>query len=116
MYWNNKTVWSEGMFLQPQHFQQHDRYLEKQLEGRTAPLLGYSWGFSHIELDAAALMLGKIQLAAARGIFPDGTPFDFPHQDSPPMPLDINIDSNGNSIDIKAADGDTTMTKTITKD
>jgi CheY-like chemotaxis protein len=25
---NNKTVWSEGMFLRPQHFQQHDRYLE----------------------------------------------------------------------------------------
>ena len=98
MYWNNKTVWSEGMFLQPQHFQQHDRYLEKQLEGRTAPLLGYCWGFSHIELDAAALMLGKIQLTTARGIFPDGTPFDFPHQDSPPMPLDINIDSKDEVI------------------
>ncbi len=98
MYWNNKTIWSEGMFLQPQHFQQHDRYLEKQLAGRTAPLLGYSWGFSHIELDDAALMLGKIQLAAARGIFPDGTPFDFPHQDSPPVPLDIDIDSKDEVI------------------
>ncbi|MCP6146127.1 hypothetical protein, partial [Pseudomonas aeruginosa] len=27
MSWNNRVVWSEGMFLRPQHFQQHDRYL-----------------------------------------------------------------------------------------
>lgn len=92
MAWNNKIVWSEGMFLQPQHFQQHDRYLEKLLEGRSAPLHAYSWGFSDVELNAAALMLGKIQLTAARGIFPDGTPFDFPHQDKPPIPLEIDAD------------------------
>jgi type VI secretion system protein ImpJ len=92
MPWNNKIVWSEGMFLQPQHFQQHDRYLERLLEGRTGPLLGYGWGFSNIELDATALALGKIQLAAARGILPDGTPFDFPHQDDSPAPLEIGTD------------------------
>ena len=92
MSWNNKVVWSEGMFLQPQHFQQHDRYLEKLLEGRTSPLLGHSWGFSTIELDNDALMLGKIQLTSARGIFPDGTPFNFPHQDGPPLPLEIDTD------------------------
>ncbi len=90
MSWNNKVVWSEGMFLQPQHFQQHDRYLEKLLEGRTSPLLGYCWGFSTIELDDDALMLGKVQLTSARGIFPDGTPFNFPHQDSPPLPLEVD--------------------------
>ena len=92
MRWNNKIVWSEGMFLQPQHFQQHDRYLERLLEGRTGPLLGFGWGFSSIELDATALALGKIQLAAARGILPDGTPFDFPHQDDSPTPLEIGAD------------------------
>lgn len=92
MPWNNKVVWSEGMFLQPQHFQQHDRYLERLLEGRSAPLLGYGWGFSSIELNATALALGKIQLTAARGILPDGTPFDFPHQDDSPAPLEIGAD------------------------
>lgn len=92
MSWNNKVIWSEGMFLQPQHFQQHDRYLERLLENRTAPLLGYSWGFSHLELNLSSLMLGKIQLTAARGIFPDGTPFDFPYQDKPPIPLDIDAE------------------------
>lgn len=94
MSWNNKVIWSEGMFLQPQHLQQHDRYFERLLEGRTAPLLGYSWGFSSLELDAAALSLGKVQLTAARGIFPDGTPFDFPYQDMPPTPLEIGSDTH----------------------
>ena len=28
MSWHSKVVWSEGMFLRPQHFQQQDRYLE----------------------------------------------------------------------------------------
>ena len=98
MPWNNKIVWSEGLFLQPQHFQQHDRYLEKLLEGRTAPLLGYSWGFTSLEFNPAALALGKVHLTAARGIFPDGTPFDFPHEDTPPAPLDIDVDIRNESV------------------
>jgi len=89
MSWNNKVVWSEGLFLQPQHFQQHDRYWEKQIEGRARPLLGHGWGFVTLELDRAALALGKVQITSARGIFPDGTPFDFPADDAPPVAFDI---------------------------
>ena len=59
MSWNNKVVWSEGLFLQPQHFQQQDRYFERLVEGRTAPLLGYSWGFCSIELNRNSAKLGK---------------------------------------------------------
>ncbi|MHB8746652.1 MAG: type VI secretion system baseplate subunit TssK [Gammaproteobacteria bacterium] len=92
MPWNQKVVWNEGMFLQPQHFQQHDRYLERLVEGRTSPLIGQSWGFSSIELDTTALALGKVQLTIGRGLMPDGTPFDFPPYDAAPPPLDINID------------------------
>ncbi|MGZ8155391.1 MAG: type VI secretion system baseplate subunit TssK [Burkholderiales bacterium] len=89
MSWNSKVIWSEGLFLQPEHFQQHDRYWERHLEGRTRPLLAYGWGFVDVELDRAALALGKVQIAAARGLFPDGTPFDFPAEDPPPTALDI---------------------------
>ncbi len=92
MSWDDKVIWSEGMFLQPQHFQQHDRYLERLLEARMRPSQGNYWGFATLELDQAAAALGKIQLAAARGILPDGTPFDFPHSDPPPVALDIGAD------------------------
>jgi len=92
MSWDDKVIWSEGMFLQPQHFQQHDRYLERLLEARTRPAQGNYWGFAELELDHAAAALGKIQVASARGILPDGTPFDFPHFDPPPLALDIGAD------------------------
>jgi type VI secretion system protein ImpJ len=29
VFWKNKVLWSEGLFLKPQGFQQHDRYLER---------------------------------------------------------------------------------------
>jgi type VI secretion system protein ImpJ len=42
---NSKVVWSEGLFLQPQHFQQQDRYFERYVETRCQSLVPYSWGF-----------------------------------------------------------------------
>ena len=92
MTWTDKVIWSEGMFITPQHFQQHDRYLERFVEGRTSPLQGHHWGFTRLELDSAALAQGKIQLVTARGVFPDGTPFDIPGSDQPPQPVDIGKD------------------------
>lgn len=44
MSWNNKVIWSEGLFLRPQHLQQADRYMEKFVRGRTQALRGYGWG------------------------------------------------------------------------
>jgi type VI secretion system protein ImpJ len=87
--WNNKVVWSEGMFLQPQHFQQQDRYFEGMLEGRCAPLTPYPWGFTSLKLDEPLLRMGKIGLAHARGVLPDGTPFNFPNDTDCPEALDI---------------------------
>jgi type VI secretion system protein ImpJ len=88
----NKVIWSEGMFLQPQHFQQHDRYLERVIEQRAASAAAYGWGFLNLEVDANALALGKVQIAAARGVLPDGTVFHFPDEDAAPDPIDIAND------------------------
>ena len=92
MSWNSKIVWTEGLFLQPHHFQQHDRFWEKRIEGRTRPLFAFSWGFVQLELDQVAMSLGKVQLTAAHGVFPDGTPFDFPADDAAPLAIDIPPD------------------------
>jgi type VI secretion system protein ImpJ len=45
-----------------------------------------------MEVDRAALELGKIQLLSGHGIFGDGTPFDFPHEDPPPPAYDVPPD------------------------
>lgn len=89
MSWNSKVVWSEGMFLRPQHFQQQDRYTEFLVGGRCDHLRPYDWGFKELVLDQEALSLGKIAIASARGILPDGTPLLIPDEDDPPPPLDI---------------------------
>ncbi len=93
MSWTSKVIRSEGMFLQPQYLQQHDRYIEKLLEGRTRPIAAYGWGFSALVLDEAALALGKVAISLARGIFPDGTPFDFPADNAAPLAFDFPADA-----------------------
>lgn len=85
----NKVVWSEGMFLRPQHFQQHMRHTESYIEQRCSPLRPYPWGFTKLEVDQPLLALGKFSLTAARGVFPDGTPVNIPEDDAPPPPLDV---------------------------
>ncbi len=85
----SKVVWSEGMFLNPQHFQQLDRYFEYYVNGRCNALAPYAWGFKEFELDQQLLNLGKISVQRASGIFPDGTPFNFPDHDDPPPVIEI---------------------------
>jgi len=89
MTWYNKVAWSEGLFLRPQLFQQQERYLEHLAHKRAAVLNPFFWGFSHYAIDTESLSLGKLVLASASGIFPDGTPFDTPGQTPPPAPLTI---------------------------
>jgi type VI secretion system protein ImpJ len=89
MSWDNRVLWSEGTFLQPQHLQQHDRFLETYVELRTRGLRPHSWGFLEVALDESLLELGKLAVRSARGILPDGTPFDCPGRDPLPVPLDV---------------------------
>jgi type VI secretion system protein ImpJ len=86
---NNKVVWSEGLFLRPQHFQQHDRYLERFVEGRSAPLRSHSWGFTELVIERDLLAIGKLALKRASGVFPDGTPFSMPDDDPLPSPIEL---------------------------
>lgn len=82
-----KIVWTEGMFLRPQHFQQQDRYIEFTVHQRALAPAYYFWGFRRLQVDTSALALGVISLNAAEGVFADGTAFNFPLQSAPPAPL-----------------------------
>ena len=87
---HNKVVWSEGLFLQPQHFQQQDRYVERYVETRCSALIGHSWGFTEIEIERDFLSIGKFGLRRIAGVFPDGTPFRMPDDDPLPAPIDVD--------------------------
>lgn len=89
MGWENKVVWTEGLFLQPQHLQQQERYVERLVRTSTAGLRPFAWGLTALELDTDLLTLGKFAIRSAAGILPDGTPFSVPGDVDHPRPLDL---------------------------
>jgi type VI secretion system protein ImpJ len=89
---HNRVIWSEGLFLQPQHFQQQDRYFEQYVENRCQSLVPHSWGFTELEFERDFLKIGKVGLRRLSGVFPDGTPFRMPDDDPLPAPIDIGPD------------------------
>ncbi|GJE40235.1 type VI secretion system baseplate subunit TssK [Methylobacterium persicinum] len=72
----SKPLWSEGMLVRPQHFQQHDRWFEHVMEGRFFALGVYGWGLRHLALSTPLLPLGKVAVEAVAAILPDGTVID----------------------------------------
>jgi type VI secretion system protein ImpJ len=93
MSWDNKVVWSEGMFLRTQHFQQQDRYLEWLVRSRTENLRPHGWGFASLTLDLGLLRTGRFALVQAAGVFPDGTPFAIPDTADHPPAVELPPDT-----------------------
>ncbi len=86
---DNKVVWSEGMFLRTQHFQQFDRYVEKLVRGRAGPLRPYPWGITELQINRELLSTGKFAISVCRGVLEDGTPFAIPEDADHPPPLEL---------------------------
>ena len=95
---NNKVIWSEGMFLRPQHFQQQDRYLEQLVEARTRSLAPYTWGVIDLAIDSEPLAMGKISLSRVSAIFPDGTPMLAPEHEHLPDVMDIPVNTRNEVV------------------
>lgn len=89
MGWNDKVVWSEGMFLRTQHFQQFDRYVERLVRGRVDGLRPHAWGLTEFALNRDMLKTGRLALINAAGVFEDGTPFAIPDEADHPPPLEV---------------------------
>jgi type VI secretion system protein ImpJ len=92
MTWHNKVMWTEGMFLQPQHFQQQDRYVARQLEGRFSAAGPWAWGFVALQVDEPALLQGRVAISGARGVLPDGVAFAVPGDDPAPPAFEVPSD------------------------
>ncbi|MEM6619185.1 MAG: type VI secretion system baseplate subunit TssK [Pseudomonadota bacterium] len=89
MSWESKVIWSEGLFLQPHHFQQSDRYIESQIAGLARGAAPYLWGLRELTIDDELLRLGKFAIKSADGITPDGTSFRVPATDSLPPAMEV---------------------------
>lgn len=85
-----RVAWIEGMLMEPQHFQQQERYLENMIHARTSELGAWNWGLSELEIDNELLAQGKFAIRRAKGVFPDGTVFSMPDNEPLPAPLQLS--------------------------
>jgi type VI secretion system protein ImpJ len=96
--WRNRVVWSDGLFLRPQHFQQQQRHIDAQFEATLKALYAYPWGIDRLLIDEAALAMGMFQVNTVSGMLPDGTAFAVPDHDSPPVPLQVPVDAKNQVV------------------
>ena len=77
-----RVVWSEGMLVSPQHFQQSDLYHENLLSCRLAALTSQTWGVHTLEMDQGALASEQVGIARFQGVLPGGTYLSFQTADA----------------------------------
>jgi type VI secretion system protein ImpJ len=80
-----RVLWGDGLFVRPQHFQQQTLRAENLATDVLQTVQRYSWGLQHLELDATVLREGLIHAPALAVTFRDGTQFDAPDNDPPPL-------------------------------
>jgi type VI secretion system protein ImpJ len=85
----SRVVWNEGMHLAQHHFQAQSRYFEDAIQFAISSLFFAPYGLAGCELDMEAIRNDSVSLTHARGIFPDGLPFDIPASDTAPESLDV---------------------------
>jgi type VI secretion system protein ImpJ len=80
----NKVLWTEGMFLQPQHFQQFERYIFNSFQSAMSAHFPYWYGISNLEINTDAISNGILSIEKCIGIMPDGVCFSIPENDFAP--------------------------------
>ena len=89
LYYRKKVVWSEGMALDPHHFQQWGRYHRALLDARIEAIAPYSSGLTAVEIDEERLANGEFAVVRCAGVLPDGYLFDVPQAEEPPRPRNL---------------------------
>jgi type VI secretion system protein ImpJ len=84
----SRVVWREGMHLAQHHFQAQSRYVEESATLAMTSVFFKSYGLVALEVDSDAVRNGVVALRHARGVMPDGLPFQFPDE-SLPEPLEL---------------------------
>lgn len=68
-----KIVWSEGIFIAPQHFQQQEKYLESRLDKFIINQSPFFYGVQDMELDQSFFKQGVVKFLKFSAIMKDGT-------------------------------------------
>lgn len=84
-----KVLWTEGMLLQPQHFQQQERHWMYLLTHHSADFYQSSYGIEELIWDESLLTLGKLAILRCKAVLPDGTYIAIPELMNAPPPVEM---------------------------
>lgn len=101
----SKILWTEGVTLRPQHFQQQDRYHELRLYRMAAALHPYAWGLTAgATWDEEALANNTLRAESLSLVFPDGETYEAPGSDPLPEAVELaGLPSNEHHFTFYAA-------------
>jgi type VI secretion system protein ImpJ len=85
----SKILWSEGLFLRPQHLQYQDRYHEQRLQAVARSVHPFPWGVRKVVASLGA-EADAVSLTSLDAVLPTGEHLQSPNPDALPAPLSIN--------------------------
>ena len=98
-----RVIWSEGMFLSPQHLQSLDRFHEALLAVRLGAVAPWAWGAAELQIDPAALAAGQLRVQRFAGVLPGGLWVGFGEGDPeapPSRPLAEAFPPSARTLDV----------------
>lgn len=99
----SRVMWSEGMFLLPQHFQYQDEFHQHQLSQASLRSSPFHWGVQKMDIDEDALSTGVLKLRDLKMVFTDGALYDAPQHDPLPATRDLKGLVLGKCVTVYAA-------------
>lgn len=85
-----RPVWSEGLFLRPQHLQAADAAHGAALQARVTSTVAYPWGLVALQLDEDLASAGKVGVRRLVAVLPDGEVVEVPGTLAPPPAFDVD--------------------------
>jgi len=103
----HKVIWSEGLLVSPQHFQQTDRYHDSHLDFRVQPLVPYGWGAIDLKIEFNIDRYqknGVLQVTRFSGVLPSGATINIPDGDDMPDSRTVKLqDVSSTTTDVYVA-------------
>ncbi|MBS0358662.1 MAG: type VI secretion system baseplate subunit TssK [Proteobacteria bacterium] len=85
-----KIVWTEGLILSPQHFQQWDLMHEMKQQQQFTCLHPLRWGIVELIIDEAALLNGKFRIVRCYAIYPCSSFLKFDAENGSELSIDLS--------------------------
>lgn len=93
-----KVAWINGMNIDRVHFEQQERYIERNINQKTIDVFENHYGILDIEFSHEMLSQGKIGITRVSGISSDGSIFKAPDEDFLPEPMEIKAGASAGSV------------------